>query len=324
ALKEHLRCAPNTVGAARKVADRQYPVHIRVCCQPLRGEIVSDLAGGVGGAVHTRYNGDVVARGNSPVGSPVAEKRAPLAFRYILDGLNVFAKAVIPCKVLHSQVMRMNMVAGLDGLRGKADDLPVAADWFAGRNSPQRDLVAAANEALHGHLCSRLRGQVEDRPGLQADPGDGNVIFGMQADRNVAQRHDANRRRGNEINISDTHELFLTGGSLTPIVSGLNHVAGQRKPPRSDTCKGTEPTIHRDGDACHKTRSGAAQPDQRADQFVRFPEATSGRSPDDSLPTRSQGVVLVEKQAAILFTQEIARRYGIDPHANSIPERHRS
>ncbi len=92
-------------------------------------------------------------------------------------------------------------------------------------------------------------------------------------------------------------------------------ICGEISTLRLNTTVGRESTVNRDDDAGDEAGGIGGQPDCRADQFVRFAEASHGRVVDDLPAARGQAVVGVEQQGAVLFADEEAGGNGVDAHA---------
>src|SRR6185312_4930627 len=79
-------------------------------------------------------------------------------------------------EIAHAAILRMHMLAGRDGLGGKADDLAVAGDRLAARDRLDRDLVARWNPLGRGHALRH------HHAGRQAGARDQHAVVRMQAD----------------------------------------------------------------------------------------------------------------------------------------------
>ena len=73
----------------------------------------------------------------------------------------------------------MHMLATAYGLRGKADDLAVAAHRRTGLHIAHRHFVAGRNQAADGEALLGQHGT-----GDQLLAGDDHIVIGVQADRN--------------------------------------------------------------------------------------------------------------------------------------------
>jgi hypothetical protein len=96
----------------------------------------------------------------------------------------------------------MDVVAGLDGSCGKADELTVAMDGLSHSSRRQRDLVAGGNGLTDGDSSAR---HGERQTGRQGNLGNGHVVGGMQVDGDLLQRsaagyglYELNALRGHE------------------------------------------------------------------------------------------------------------------------------
>jgi hypothetical protein len=102
----------------------------------------------------------------------------------------------------------MDVVAGLDGSGGEADELAIAMDGLSHSSRRQRDLVAGGNGLTDGDSSAR---HGERQTGRQGNLGNGHVVGGMQVDGDLLQRSAAgyglyqlNALRGHQIRFSSS------------------------------------------------------------------------------------------------------------------------
>src|SRR5437660_767747 len=97
----------------------------------------------------------------------------------------VGAELVLALELADAEVVRMDVVARLDVLRGKADDLAVAAQGGARQHPSPRDLVAGLDVLAH----LDARGAIfQDRARGELLLRDRDVVFGPQHDGSLGQR----------------------------------------------------------------------------------------------------------------------------------------
>ena len=139
------------------MGQRNHAVHIGIGRQNVRREMMGDLSAGVRGTVDRRDYGDVVSRADAPIITLVAHKRPALSFGDINHWPDVCPEQVIALKVLHRQIVNMNVIARCDRLCGKADHLPVAADGFTRFDGTQRDFMPNGDKLPHRDMLTIQR-----------------------------------------------------------------------------------------------------------------------------------------------------------------------
>ena len=94
----------------------------------------------MGGTIHGSDDADVIARCHTAIGSANAHE----AGRYIniIGRLRILAPGVIPREIAHFAIMRMHPGARFNCIRGKANNLTIAANGLALRMRADRDLMA--------------------------------------------------------------------------------------------------------------------------------------------------------------------------------------
>ena len=94
----------------------------------------------MGGAIHGGDDADVIARGHTAIGAANAHE----AGRYIniIGRLRIQAPGVIPREIAHFAIMRMHPGARFNRIRGKANNLTIAANGLTLRVRADRDLMA--------------------------------------------------------------------------------------------------------------------------------------------------------------------------------------
>ena len=144
-------------------------------------EAGGDEFGGVGGAVGSGDDGDVVAGASATVFALVAHKRGHIGGG---GGVGDFARRELVIEVLFfkGDVLGMDVLAGLDGMFRAADDLPVAVDAVAGEDGFEANLVAGGDGILRRQGDSA---DAEFGAGADGDAEDGDVVGGVELDRGV-------------------------------------------------------------------------------------------------------------------------------------------
>jgi hypothetical protein len=135
--------------------------------------------------VDRRHDPDVVARGDLSVGAHDAEKARLLGLgqdrrRHVIAGVRV-----VPVELLEVHVVRMDVGAGRNVARCKADADVVLEDGLAGAQVARRDLMpgrdlAAADDAFGGYGHAYADGHARHHDvvrGMQPDDGAGCTFF---------------------------------------------------------------------------------------------------------------------------------------------------
>ncbi|MNO95576.1 hypothetical protein D3C76_872210 [compost metagenome] len=163
-----------TAGA---VGQRYHAVDVRVIGQHFRVDVAAKMVGHGPGhgrrAVHRGEDADVVAGGDPAIGAHDAlELRLAAGLAAGVD-----TEGVVTGEIAHLHVVHMHVFTGVDGLRGKADDLPVTAQGLALLHTFGSKLVARGDRLAHGN---RLGVQAQAlRQGLA---GDEHVVQRVEAD----------------------------------------------------------------------------------------------------------------------------------------------
>ena len=105
---------------------------------------------------------------------------------------------------MHSQVVCVDVVTCGNWLFGKADDMPVAMDWFARGDGTQRNLVAGRDELAHSHLCIGAVYQ-QNNPAAQLLLGDCDIVAFVQTHCNIVQSHPPGVQWLTELDIGECH-----------------------------------------------------------------------------------------------------------------------
>ena len=141
-LPEELRAAPRLVG------DRDDAVDVREVALDVP-EALPDHLAHARRAVDGRDHRHVVSRPYPPVGTLEPVEVAHLVGGVVVDRPDVDADLVLALVVAHGEVVRVDVLALLDRLRGEADDLTVAADRLSLGAGSAGDLVAGPDVAHH-------------------------------------------------------------------------------------------------------------------------------------------------------------------------------
>jgi hypothetical protein len=155
------------------VREGDHAVHVRefIQCRTLEG--IGDVLGHRGRAVHGGKDADVVARGDAAIGSHDSlEGRGLRRERRRLVGL---AKSIVAREVADFQVVRMDVLAGRDRLRGESYDLAVAPHGLVGRDRARGHLVPGRDEFLADDALLQ-----EVRAGFEVAAGDHDIVGGVQ------------------------------------------------------------------------------------------------------------------------------------------------
>src|SRR6266446_732494 len=184
ALERQVVLAEELRPAARLVRDRDHAVHVRVVALDVAEPSLHKLAH-ARRAVHAGDDRDVVPRPDAAVLPLEPVEGAHRLAWVVLDGVHVGAELVLALELADAEVVRMDVVARLDVLRGKADDLAVAAQGGARQHPSPRDLVAGLDVLAHldaraAIFQNRARGELLLR--------DRDVVFGPQHDGSLGQR----------------------------------------------------------------------------------------------------------------------------------------
>ncbi len=170
------------------------------------------------------------------------------------------------------------------GQQRVADQAKQLRDWRAAR--------AIRQDAKHPFAIQRrFRERIPHQPRhlivrQQRDPYSPARAYALLHDRLTQRRGDT---RGNQVS-------RISASSMSrPSVSRLY------------AAKGREAAIHGHDDAVDEARAGAAEPEERADEFVRLTEAACRGVGDDGLATRGQAAIGLGEQGAILLADEESR-----------------
>ena len=174
--------------AARAVRERDDAVDVRevrervLAGEGVRLEDLGDVVRHRRRAVHRGEDADVVARAHAAIGAVVAHEGRRRVRE--LRGPGEGAVRVVAREVAHDAVVRVHVVAGLDRAAREADDLPVAMHGLAVADRLRRDLVADGDAHLR-------RDALVGQPGAGQQVGarDDDVVGGVEADRELGERH---------------------------------------------------------------------------------------------------------------------------------------
>src|SRR5262249_32826472 len=128
----------------------------------------------MGAAIDAADDADIVARGDAPV-RPADALEGGLPRQYFRR-LGIAAVGIILLEGVKRHIGQMNMLARSDRPAREADDLAIAHDRLAGRNTAYRDLVPGGDEIE----CDDIVEDGSAGPGRLA--GDGDVLVFMQRD----------------------------------------------------------------------------------------------------------------------------------------------
>lgn len=131
-----VHCAAGTVGQG------DHTVDIRVVGQHLGVNVTAEMVGHGPGhgcrTVHRGENADVVAGSDTAIGAHDALELRGAAWQ----AAGIDTKRVVAGKIAHLHVVHVHMVASVDRLGRKPDDLPVTAQRLALRHRLGGELVA--------------------------------------------------------------------------------------------------------------------------------------------------------------------------------------
>ncbi len=183
---QHVHAFAHVHAAAGAVRQRDHAVDVRISGEHVGTNVGAELIGDRTRhrcrAVDARDDRDVVARRDAAVVAHDAHegrRRIDHCGRLYVGAERVVARCAADVGTVlaaDSHVVQMDVLAGANVARRKADDLVVAAHRRAGRNRARRELVARRDQTDHSHafvLDQRARHELTAR--------DDDVIGGVQS-----------------------------------------------------------------------------------------------------------------------------------------------
>ena len=181
-----LDAAADLVGEGHHAINaREVPLKVR------SAEPVRHVARDTGRAVHAGNHRDVIAGAGLATRAGVTLKLPHLRGGMISHRAHIRAEGVVAAERAQLHVVRVDVLAGGDALRGKANGLAVFDHPFAGRNLRHRQLVSG-RDALGAREAERARLQLHPR--FERAFYHDDVVGGMEPQRQVFKFQHARER----------------------------------------------------------------------------------------------------------------------------------